>query len=426
MSGSGQTGVGVARFNGGMSPRLARPYFGWYVVFAAFCVALFGWGFGFYGLAVYLVELRALRGWSAGLIGSAATLYYLAGALLLAFYDSALARVGQRGTLLIGVAAMAAGVSSLPFVDTPWQLVGAYLVMAVGWSAMSLTAVTALVAPWFDRDRGLAMSLALNGASCGGIVLAPGMMWLTSEYGFGAAVGVCVMLMLAVLVPVAFLVVGRMPREPAGRGEPAPPPALRRPAGANPTRRELLGSGAFWTVAAPFALGLMAQVGFITHQVAFLEPQLGAAGAGLALALTTIAAVAGRVALGAVIDRLEPRATTAACLVSQAAALLAMTWTDSASALYTASVVFGLSVGNLITLPALIVQREFPAAVFVVTVALIAATCQVVYAFGPALLGLLRDAAGDYGPALALCVVLELTAAAGLYAGGRAPYIRGT
>ena len=32
---------------------------------------------------------------------------------------------------------------------------------------------------------------------------------------------------------------------------------------------------AFWTIAIPFALALMAQVGFIVHQIALLEPKIG-------------------------------------------------------------------------------------------------------------------------------------------------------
>jgi cyanate permease len=37
---------------------------------------------------------------------------------------------------------------------------------------------------------------------------------------------------------------------------------------------------------------------------------------------------------------------------------------------------------------------------------------QFTYAFGPGLLGLVRDATDSYGPALALCIALNLGAAA--------------
>lgn len=396
-------------------------FFGWYVVFAAFWVALFGWGFGFYGLAVYVAALRNAHGWSVALIGAMATGYYLFGALLLTFYPAAVRRLGQRTVTLVGIVAMAASVVGVAMARTPWELAAAYLLMAVGWSTMSLTAVTAMIAPWFVRRRGLAMSLALNGASCGGILLAPALLWMSTALGFAAAAGVTVLVMLVVLIPMVAAWVGRTPADlgltvdpnaastDASNSGPDDRPASRR--------GELLRSRAYWSVAAPFALGLLAQVGFVTHQVAFLQPYLGTRGAGGALALTTTAAVTGRLLLGLLLDRLDPRLTTAACLASQAAALLAMGSSHAPPVLYAGSIVFGLSVGNLITLPALVVQREFPARDFLVAVALIAATSQIFYAFGPGLVGLARELGGGYGSALGLCIVLEVVAAAVLVRG---------
>ncbi|MGH7326469.1 MAG: hypothetical protein ACREJ9_17745 [Candidatus Rokuibacteriota bacterium] len=58
-------------------------------------------------------------------------------------------------------------------------------------------------------------------------------------------------------------------------------------------RRDLIRSPRFWTISAAFALGLFAQVGFLTHQVAYLSPRLGADGAALAVSLTTLAAIVG-------------------------------------------------------------------------------------------------------------------------------------
>ena len=45
----------------GTKPALL-PYHGWLVVAAAFLVALYGFGLGFYGLGVYLVALKELHG----------------------------------------------------------------------------------------------------------------------------------------------------------------------------------------------------------------------------------------------------------------------------------------------------------------------------------------------------------------------------
>jgi len=73
--------------------------------------------------------------------------------------------------------------------------------------------------------------------------------------------------------------------------------------------------------------------------------------------------------------------------------------------------VFGLSAGNLLTLPALVIQREFEAASFAMLVGLSWAISQFTYAFGPGLLGALRDATGDYTAPLVLCAALDFAAA---------------
>ena len=82
-----------------------------------------------------------------------------------------MARTGARGLVLGGTAALAASTAVLPFVTAPWQLYAAYLVMAFGWAGLTSAAISTILARWFDRRRGLAISLALNGASSGGIVI---------------------------------------------------------------------------------------------------------------------------------------------------------------------------------------------------------------------------------------------------------------
>ena len=50
-----------------------RDFFGWRVVGAAFMVAMFGWGVGFYGPSVFLNVLHQSRGWPVSLISGAAS-----------------------------------------------------------------------------------------------------------------------------------------------------------------------------------------------------------------------------------------------------------------------------------------------------------------------------------------------------------------
>src|SRR5579875_3422849 len=86
---------------------------GWPAVLACFATAIFAWGFGFYGQGVYLAELQRMHGWSAPLISSATTVYYLGGAVMLALVHGAIERLGPRALIAGGAVAMAAGAIAL-------------------------------------------------------------------------------------------------------------------------------------------------------------------------------------------------------------------------------------------------------------------------------------------------------------------------
>jgi len=385
------------------SPR----YAGWRVVAVCFLVAVFCWGFGLYGHGVYLAEFNRLYGWPASMISGAATAYYLLTAALVVFISDAIARLGPRRVLLLGACCLCGALALLAFISALWQLYAVYLIMAVGSAAMHVGSITNILGLWFDRQRALAISLALNGASSGGILVAPALVMAIAANGFAAAMVGAAMVTAALLLPAISLWVDRPPGNVAATAAPG-----LGSAAPHWTRPAALRSFAFWSVAGPFALALMAQVGFLVHQIAFLEPAIGRARAGLAVAVLTFAAVAGRLALGAFALRLDLRRVTALSLVSQAGALLAMTRTTDAGALFAACAIFGLSAGNLISLPALIIQREFAAGSFGLLVGLSTAIGQFTYAFGPGLLGLVRDATGGYPASLALCMALEVAAAA--------------
>jgi hypothetical protein len=68
--------------------------------------------------------------------------------------------------------------------------------------------------------------------------------------------------------------------------------------------------------------------------------------------------------------------------------------------------------GNSISLPPLIIHREFEASAFTIVLGLSTAISGIACSFGPALLGLVRGLSGGYGAALAVCIALQLAAAA--------------
>src|SRR5262245_57296166 len=71
-----------------------RRFFGWRIVGAAFVLAIFGWGLGFYGPPVYLHAIQATRGWSVALVATAVTVHFLIGALVVANLPTLYRRFG--------------------------------------------------------------------------------------------------------------------------------------------------------------------------------------------------------------------------------------------------------------------------------------------------------------------------------------------
>jgi hypothetical protein len=283
------------------------------------------------------------------------------------------------------------------------------MLMAFGWAGTSLAAIVTILGLWFQAKRGMAISLALNGASTGSIIVTPAMVALTAWLGFAWAVPLTVMGMLIVLTPMLLAWMGWPPdTHPVAAHVPA-----KAAAGASTTwtKSYALRTLAFWSVALPFAMGIAAQVGFIVHQLAILEPSVGSVNASIAVALTGASAIAARLLLSFFIDKLHQRGVTAGLLVNQAIALLVVSRTHEPLMLYVACGAFGITVGNLITFPALIIQREFPAASFALVSNLGTSVMGLTYACAPGILGILRDATGGYAVPLHVCIAAELLAA---------------
>jgi MFS family permease len=398
-------------------------FYGWNVVAATFVMALFSFGLGFYGLTVYVSALQRLHGWTAGTVSLPVTVYYVAGALITAWIGDVYDRLGPRLVVSVGAMAMALGVAALGVVTAPWHLYLVFLLMALGWGSMSGAALNIILAPWFERRRGLVVSLAFNGATLGGVVIAPLLIPLIDRLGMARALGVAALVLFVVVALAACW----MRRGPAALGlgpdgdqprSPAPPP---RGGARSGHRREALRTWRFWSVSIPFALGLAAQVGVLTHLVPLVAPVVGGLGAARALTATTAAAVVGRLLTGIVVDRLNRRVVASTTLLVQTLGLALLASGSSAATVYAGCALFGLGVGNLTTLPGLILAVEWPRDRFAALVGLVVGINQFTFAFGPSLVGFLRDQAGSYGVALAACAVLQVAAAALVMLGPRRP-----
>jgi hypothetical protein len=128
-----------------------RDFYGWRVVAAAFVLAMFGWGAGFYGPPIYLHAVVERTGWPVALVSTAVTLHFLIGVPVVANMPRLYRAFGVPAVTIGGAALLAIGVVGWAIASTPWHLFVAAVLSGCGWVTMGAAPVNAIIAPWFVR-----------------------------------------------------------------------------------------------------------------------------------------------------------------------------------------------------------------------------------------------------------------------------------
>jgi MFS family permease len=397
---------------------MSRIFYGWRIVAVCLVASVFANALGLFGAGVYLHALVEQKGWSTGLVSGAITLFYVVSALLLIPVGGILGRFGPQPIFALGISALAGGVAAIGQVAAPWQTYAAFLVMGVGWACLSMTAVATTLAPWFERHQGRAVSIASLGASVGGLAGVPVLLFGIDRLGFAATTTVGAAGALLLMLPLAAFVLKRRPQDmgllPDGAAAASATTSARA---ATWNRRDALRTAALRSVMAGFGIGMMVQVGFVTHQVTLLSPALGAAGTSIAVSVTAIAALLSRLVLARFADQMSARTTAAVMMMVAAGALAAMAVWPMPAMLVAGSVLMGMTIGNVTTLAPIIVRREFGAAAFGAVYGVASCVIQLATALGPSFYGLLHDAFGGYRVPLLLAATVDIGAALVVLAG---------
>lgn len=406
-------------------PRVQRLFpgifYGWVVAFGSAVLAFAAVGIGFYGQTVLLDGLVAERGWALASVSGASTLFFIAAGLVGPLVGALIDRAATRPVILVGLLVMAAALVAIGHAQQPAELLPAYLLLALGFSMAGAIPTSAIVTRWFVARRALAMTISQTGVSVGGVVLVPFAAWLIAQRGVEGATGVLAALLLGLGVPVTLWVLRSGPEAHgletdgdanAATGNPLLDPSrqYRRWGAAEAVR-----TPAFAWLALAFGCVLLGQVGLLIHALAFLRERFDAQSAAFAFAVLPAASVVGRLVVGGLlIDRLDKRRVTIALFCVQSVGLAMLSAAHHPLWLGVALLLFGLTIGNIFMLQALLTSELFGIASFGTVYGLLQLVTQIAGGLGPLAVGLLHAALGGYAPTWLLLSGLSAFAALAL------------
>ena len=386
-------------------------HYGWWVAIAIAVVMFATVGVGYYGLAVFLRPLQEENGWSNAWVSGATGLYFAVSGLAGLLIGPTIDRRGPLRPMALGITLVGASSLLLGFVDELYELFAVYTLQAIGFGLAGSVAINSIVAHWFVTKRAKAMSISATGVSMGGIVLSPLGTWMVSQGGVSLAATVMGLLVLVVGLPIVAFVLVWDPAEigltpDAG----APDRSFRNDALSDEVQQRIWTRGAaartvaFWAILVAFVLALLAQTGFLLHQIAFLTDRFGSANrAALALSTTAFGSVVARFALGQVADRMNKRLLSSALFVIQGAAILGLlaTTTDSVIS-YLLVLVVGFTIGNIYMMQTLLVGETFGLASLATVFGVIGLAAQIASGVGPGAIGIIQTATGPQVMAVSL------------------------
>jgi len=348
-------------------------FYGWVVVAAAFCVALVAYGVQ-YSFGIFIDPLTEYFGGNVALVTGAASLFMFSRGALAIFTGWVTDRYGPSIIVAIGGLFLGLGIILVSQISAAWQLYLFYGLMGGFGLSVAYAPLMATVSRWFVSKRGLAIGIVAAGIGAGTAVMSPLAAHLVATYEWRLSYIIIGLLALIIIIPGAFLL-RRSPEEkgllPLGKTEAkagdeensniAKKESSLTSERAGLSLRDAARTRAFWLLLAIIIFWSicvqMVMINIVYHAIKGLGiPDVVAANPMIVIGISSII---GRLAMGAVSDRLGGKRTLVICLVLQA---LAMFWLLRATdiwMLYLFAAAFGFAYGGCVPLLPVIAGEIF-------------------------------------------------------------------
>jgi MFS family permease len=328
-----------------------RVFYGW-VVLAIAALGLFASGPGqSHIFSVFVVPISDDLGVSRTAVASAYALATLVAAFGLPYVGRLIDRFGARRVVL-GVAVLF-GAAAIAFGQVTSLLsltLGFAALRFLGQGSLMLNCAN-LVAQWFNRKRGFALSLMALGFSLSMAVHPPLAQWLSEQVGWrGAWLWLGILTWLLLIPPILLLAQNKpedLGLQPDGDAEPergADGAAARQAAETGLTVREAVRTSAFWITALSLATFSMLVTALFFHQVSIFTNQgVDPHTAARVFSVSAITMVVAMPLIGRLLDRYPTKPLFACALLTQSAALIALVFVHDLSSAVLYAIVFGIN-----------------------------------------------------------------------------------
>jgi len=299
-------------------------------------------------------------------------------------------RHGIVAAIAIGTLALAAGYIGAGFSTSLIMFNAMHVAIGLG-AAATFAPLMAEASHWFERYRGLAVTIAASGNYVAGVIWPPVVARGLEVAGWRAthlALGIGCAAVMAVLVAVLQAQIG-------GEGRRSHAQAARPRLDVKLSTNALTGVLCVAAVACCVAMA-MPQV----HIVAYCgDLGYGVARGAEMLSLMLFFGIVSRIGSGVLADRIGGVRTLLVGSVAQGIALFLYVFFDSLSSLYVISALFGLFQGGIVPSYAIIVREAMPASEAATRVGIVVFASLVGMSLGGWVSGVIFDSTGSYAAA---------------------------
>ncbi len=355
-----------------------------------------------YTLGVFVEPLETAFDWSRREIQSAILFSTGFCALSAPIIGVLIERFGSRAVVLPSFAGMAAGCALAAVMSGAlWQFYAAYALMALLGAGIGPIAWSRLVSGGFDRNRGLALGIALSGtglcaalmpALAGYIIDAYG--WRAAYLGLGAAA-------LFVGLPLAYALVPSERSAEGGYTGRSAGPQNGPPNGV--TLRNAVRGRHFWLLCLSIVCIYFSIGGAIPNLVPALTDQgFSRPEAASIMGVFGVSIIVGRIVVGALVDRFWAPGIGFAVLMPAVIACLAFNADLGLEAYLVAGALLGVATGMEFDILAFLIARYFGLVNYARIYGLLYAALAATAGLAPMIFGAFYDSTGSYDLVFAL------------------------